>query len=58
MPGMEICARLHRIIILTGGNRIIEVNAMANCSILPLTIEFGLKPYKPAIPFANTPVSD
>ena len=35
-----------------------EVNAMAKCSILPSTIEFGPKPYKPAILFTNSPVSD
>lgn len=43
---------------LSWWDRIVEVNARANCMILSLTTEFGPKPYMPAIPFTNKPVAD
>ena len=39
-------------------DRIVDVNANANCKVLPLTTEFGPQPYMPTIPFANSPVAD
>lgn len=39
-------------------DRIVAVNANAGCKILPLTTEFGPKPYMPAIPFTNSAVAD
>jgi hypothetical protein len=43
---------------LSWWDRIVEVNAEADCKILPLTTEFGPKPYMPTIPFTNQPVAD
>lgn len=39
-------------------DRIVELNDIDKTKILPLTTEFGPKPYMPTIPFAHTPVSD
>lgn len=39
-------------------DRIVAVNAGAGCNILPLTTEFGPKPYMPTIPFINQPVAN
>jgi sugar phosphate isomerase/epimerase len=38
-------------------DRIIKVNADADCKIFPITTEFGPKPYMPAIPFTNAAVA-
>ncbi len=43
---------------LSWWDRIVAVNAEAGCKILPLTTEFGPKPYMPTIPFTNQPVAD
>lgn len=39
-------------------DRIVDTNHAFNTKILPVTTEFGPKPYMPAIPFSNAPVSD
>ena len=39
-------------------DKIVEVNAADGYKILPLTTEFGPKPYMPAIPFSKLPVAD
>lgn len=39
-------------------DKIVLVNADAGREILPLTTEFGPKPYMPAIPFSTDPVAD
>lgn len=39
-------------------DRIIQVNAKADCKILPITTEFGPQPYMPSIPFTNRPIAN
>jgi len=39
-------------------DRIIQVNAKADCKILPITTEFGPQPYMPSIPFTNKPIAN
>lgn len=39
-------------------DRIVAANETVGVSILPMTTEFGPKPYMPAIPFTNSPVAD
>lgn len=39
-------------------DRIVEVNEKNGTSILPMTTEFGPKPYMPTIPFTNSVVAD
>jgi sugar phosphate isomerase/epimerase len=39
-------------------DRIVDTNHVYKTKILPLTTEFGPKPYMPIIPFSNTPVAD
>lgn len=39
-------------------DRIVEVNEANGVDIMPMTTEFGPKPYMPSIPFTNTPVAD
>lgn len=39
-------------------DRIVALNATSNCKILPLTTEFGPRPYMPTIPFTNSAVAD
>jgi hypothetical protein len=39
-------------------DRIVDTNDIYKTKILPLTTEFGPKPYMPIIPFSNTPVAD
>ncbi|MGI8635517.1 MAG: sugar phosphate isomerase/epimerase, partial [Segetibacter sp.] len=39
-------------------DRIVAVNVEASREILPVTTEFGPKPYMPTIPFSNNPVAD
>lgn len=43
---------------LSWWDRIIEANAQRNCRVMPLTTEFGPRPYMPSIPFLNQPVAD
>ncbi|GEO10156.1 sugar phosphate isomerase/epimerase [Segetibacter aerophilus] len=39
-------------------DRIVAVNEKAGVEIMPVTTEFGPKPYMPSIPFTNAPVAD
>jgi hypothetical protein len=39
-------------------DKIVESNKNEGCKLLPLTTEFGPKPYMPAIPFSNAAVAD
>ncbi|WP_411273103.1 sugar phosphate isomerase/epimerase [Daejeonella sp.] len=39
-------------------DRIVEQNYVSKTEILPVTTEFGPKPYMPAIPFTKVPVAD
>lgn len=39
-------------------DRIVELNAVNEVCVMPMTTEFGPQPYMPSIPFTNTPVAD
>jgi hypothetical protein len=39
-------------------DRIVAENVKQGTKILPLTTEFGPKPYMPTIPFTNSPIAD
>jgi hypothetical protein len=45
-------------IFLAWWDKIILTNKEAGCKVMPITTEFGPRPYMPAIPFSKLPVAD